>query len=206
MLKIIIDFADKSILLLEINIIVVLLLFGFFLCISKYRLKHHKTHSLTVNEVALGIGNSSVTLVYDQKDKEIAYQLWVELNTRKIGLPFDAKYDVIKEVYNSWYCFFGIARDLLKEIPASKLSSAYALINLTCRVLNDGLRPHLTRYQAKFRKWYEIECVNNNDKSPQEIQKKFPEYDALVNDLIDTNKKLMEYRDLMYKIAFNHDL
>ena len=50
-----------------------------------------KKHSITINEVNLGIGDTSVKLVYNKKDQEIAYKLWVELSTRKIGLPLIKK-------------------------------------------------------------------------------------------------------------------
>ena len=102
-----------------------------------------KKHSITIDEVNLGIGDTSVKLVYNKKDQEIAYKLWVELSTRKIGLPFDQENDVISEVYNSWYDFFKIARELLKEIPVSRLPYSNDLIKLTEKVLNTGLRPHL---------------------------------------------------------------
>ena len=53
--------------------------------------------SIEVDEVSLGIGDSSIKLKYNKKDQEIAYKLWVELNTRKIGLQFDENNDVIDE-------------------------------------------------------------------------------------------------------------
>ena len=150
--------------------------------------------------------NSSVKLKYNRKDQEVAYKLWVELSTRKIGLPFDQENDVITEVYNSWYDFFKIARELLKDIPASRLPYSNDLIKLTERVLNVGLRPHLTKWQAKYRKWYNNEFIKKNNKkseTPQEIQKRYPEYSVLVEDLVLTNKRMIEYKDLMGKIAFN---
>ena len=39
--------------------------------------------------------------------------------------------------------------------------------------------------------------------TPQEIQKRYPEYSVLVEDLVLTNKRMIEYKDLMGKIAFN---
>lgn len=158
-------------------------------------------HSIDVDEVSLGIGKSNIKLKYNKKDQEIAYKLWVELNTRKIGLPYEEDYDVIVEVYNSWYDFFKIARELLKDVPPSRLPYSTKLITLTTDVLNEGLRPHLTKWQAKYRKWYDEN--NQKSKSPQEIQKKFPEYDALLSDLLITNKHMIEYKNLMYQIAFN---
>ena len=146
--------------------------------------------SVTIDEVNLGIGNSSVKFSYSKKDQEIAYKIWVELSTRKIGLRFDKENDVIKEVYDSWYKFFETARELLKDIPGN--------------VLNIGLRPHLTKWQAKYRRWYEEELKRDSG-TPQDIQKKYPEYDALVEDLIETNEKMIEYKKLMKRIAFGSE-
>ncbi len=162
-----------------------------------------KKHSITIDEVNLGIGDTSVKLVYNKKDQEIAYKLWVELSTRKIGLPFDQENDVISEVYNSWYDFFKIARELLKEIPVSRLPYSNDLIKLTEKVLNTGLRPHLTMWQAKFRKWYSDNTnKKNKEKTPQQIQMMYPDYEELKKDLIETNTRMIEYKKLMEKIAF----
>ena len=145
--------------------------------------------SVTIDEVNLGIGNSSVKFSYSKKDQEIAYKIWVELSTRKIGLRFDKENDVIKEVYDSWHKFFETARELLKDIPGNRIPYSGDLIELTEKVLNIGLRPHLKRDSG----------------TPQDIQKKYPEYDALVEDLIETNEKMIEYKKLMKRIAFGSE-
>lgn len=160
-------------------------------------------HYITIDEVNLGIGNSSVKLLYNKKDQEIAYKLWVELSTRKIGLPFDRENDVISEVYNSWYEFFKIARELLKEIPVGRLPYSNDLIQLTEKVLNMGLRPHLTMWQAKYRKWYD-KALEEKSGTPQEIQKQYPEYALLIEDLLLTNERMIEYKNLMGEIAFKN--
>ena len=160
--------------------------------------------SVTIDEVNLGIGNSSVKFSYSKKDQEIAYKIWVELSTRKIGLRFDKENDVIKEVYDSWYKFFETARELLKDIPGNRIPYSGDLIELTEKVLNIGLRPHLTKWQAKYRRLYEEELKRDSG-TPQDIQKKYPEYDALVEDLIETNEKMIEYKKLMKRIAFGSE-
>lgn len=158
-------------------------------------------HSVYVDEVSLGIGKNNIKIKYDKKDQEIAYKLWVELNTRKIGLQYEEEYDVINEVYNSWYEFFKIARELLKDIPPNRLPHSSKLITLTTDVLNVGLRPHLTKWQAKFRKWYSSN--DDSKKTPQQIQRDFPGYDDLIADLLETNKHMIEYKKLMFQIAFD---
>lgn len=185
---------------LSIILIILAIFVGVFLwnkCI-----KHTVNKSLMVDEVLLGIGNSQVKLKYNKKTQEIAYKLWVELSTRKIGLNFDPENDVIFEVYDSWYDFFSIARELMKEIPAERLKYSSELIELTEAVLNKGLRTHLTIWQAKFRKWYNENVHTNLGKTPQQIQEMYPYYEELKKDLIDTNTRMIEYKHLMERIAF----
>lgn len=124
------------------------------------------------------------------------------MNTRKIGNMFIDD-DVIIEIYNSWYSFFQIARDLLKEVPIRKVKKASPLIDTTTDILNKELRPHLTKWQAKFRKWFSTVSEKNMDKTPQEIQQTYPYYADLVEELQQTNKKILEYKKLLQKIAFN---
>lgn len=206
----IIDIAvdEGSTLVFQINCLavgIVLILIMVLLFLVKQCSKYLNKKSVMINEVNLGIGNSSVKLSYNKKDQEIAYKIWVELTTRKIGLYFDEENDVIKEVYDSWYKFFEKVRELLKEIPANRIPYACKLINLTEKVLNEGLRPHLTKWQARYRRWYEKE-LEKDDGAPQDIQKKYPDYAALVADLTETNRIMIAYKELMKDIAFDNKL
>ena len=134
----------------------------------------------------------------------VRIELWVELNTRKIGLEFDQENDVIVEVYDSWYEYFRVARELIKDLPIEKIECASELIELATKVLNQGLRPHLTKWQARYRKWYESSVEESDAKlSPQDIQKQYPYYDELLSDLIETSKRMIAYKELMYQIAFH---
>lgn len=100
----IIDIAvdEGSTLVFQINCLavgIVLILIMVLLFLVKQCSKYLNKKSVMINEFNLGIGNSSVKLSYNKKDQEIAYKIWVELSTRKIGLRFDEENDVIKEVY-----------------------------------------------------------------------------------------------------------
>lgn len=157
-------------------------------------------HTKTIKAEIPSIG--SVEFEKSQRTKELAYQIWVELGTRKIGLKFDEDNDVIVEVYNSWYEAFKTIREILEAIPADEMKNSAKFIDLSVRVLNDGLRPHLTHWQAKFRKWYEEEKKNSQGKSPQQIQRQFSEYDELVKSLKDTNEIMIGYCNEMKAYAF----
>jgi hypothetical protein len=134
----------------------------------------------------------------------IAHQAWTELATRKAGLLFDDENDVISEVYDSWYEIFRQIRDLVKSIPAEEIKNsndAQILVNILVDVLNKGLRPHLTRWQARFRHWYSDAQKKSVDISPQILQRQYPEYNQLVEDLKRVNKQLVEFTDALKTIA-----
>jgi hypothetical protein len=158
-----------------------------------------------IDEAEIGIGNHKIKIKPSDQDLQIAYQLWVELSTRKIGLRIDKENDVITELYNSWYEFFHISRELIKSIPVRKVrgnSSTRELIDLSFKILNEAIRPHLTKWQARFRKWYETEKENNEYKTltPQELQNRYPEYDVLEKDLLHVNEILISYKDVLEKL------
>jgi len=134
----------------------------------------------------------------DTETRRVAHQAWVEIKSRKVGLPFEEEFDVITEVYNSWYQLFAVLRDLAKSIPADRLQDCEDTRNvvvLLMKALNEGLRPHLTKWQATFRRWYETEIAKseNSDKSPQEIQRKYPKYAELVADLKKVNDEFVRF-------------
>lgn len=153
-----------------------------------------------------GIGTVKIRPSYD--DIQVAHKAWVELVTRKAALPFDKDHDVISEVYNSWYALFQEMRSLTKTIPAEKVRGSkdtQELVRLLVDALNKGLRPQLTQWQARFRHWYEDALKKSTEKSPQEIQRDFPHYQELVDDLIKVNKQLVEYADVIRRIAHGNE-
>ena len=156
---------------------------------------------LEFDAAEFGFGSSKLQFKPNAMDRQIAYALWVELSTRKIGLEIDLEHDVITEVYNSWYEFFGVTRELIKQVPAHKLrqKSTRAIVKTSVHVLNDGLRPHLTRWQSRFRRWFEAQELT--EKEPQTVQTEFPAFDDLSDDLLAINTKLISYRKIMYELA-----
>lgn len=136
----------------------------------------------------------------------IAHEAWVEIMTRKVGLPFDEENDVIVEVYDSWYAIFGVLRDLTKSVPAHRVRKSEdtrRLVEVMFKVLNEGLRPHLTRWQAKFRRWYEqaSRADENTEKTPQQIQRQYPEYEELVADLKEVNGRFVTFAESLRRLS-----
>ena len=66
------------------------------------------------------------------------------------------------------------------------------------RGFNEELREHLTKWQARFRKWYKENKNESGD--PQEIQKKYPQYEELISDLKKVNYKMIALTEELNKI------
>lgn len=154
-------------------------------------------------------GCATVTICPTDDVALLAHQAWVEITTRKAALPFDEEHDVIAEIYNSWYELFRALRELSKNIPTRhglrEGSEASQLVEILTGALNEGLRPHLTHWQARFRRWYEAELQKPETAglAPQEVQRRYPQYDTLVADLRGVNAGLAEFAESLRKLA--HD-
>ena len=181
-------------------ILIVLLLFVYLLFIRKiYR------YSLVKLDIKLG-NVGSVEFRPNKTDLQIAHKIWTELITRKAAIPIDKENDVIEEIYDSWYALFQKVREFIGEIPAeliSKNKSTKEIVRIATQTLNDGLRPHLTRWQARFRTWSSSKKDKMMDMTPQEFQKEYPQYKDLIDDLLKVNVQLMQYAVELKKIIDN---
>ena len=83
-------------LLIYLFIAVILIFFGLKLA-SRY-LGVGFWRSFEIDEAQLGLGEQKIILRPNDTDRQIAYKIWVELSTRKIGLPIDLENDVISEI------------------------------------------------------------------------------------------------------------
>jgi hypothetical protein len=168
--------------------------------IKKY-LKGGKVHKDIVPiKLKYSVGGAEIEyeITRNYQNIEIAHKIYIELVTRKAAIKIDQEKDVIVEVYNSWYTLFQVTRDELKKIPGKMLlenNTSESLIALLSDILNKGLRPHLTEYQAKFRKWYnsELEKDENKTLSPQQIQSKCDYYKELIISMSEVNRLLIDY-------------
>lgn len=180
---------DVSLWLIAIVIIAGFLIFKF--------LKPKLFRRYTIKKLDISLGKiGKVELVPNTLDLQIAHRIWTELITRKAAIPFDPDNDVIIEVYNSWYVLFTNIRNLIAEIPAELLKkedSTRKIVEIATQTLNQGLRPHLTQWQARFRNWYRWNDNRLEDRNPQELQREYPNYDELVADMILINGQLQEY-------------
>lgn len=189
----------------KISFWLIFLLILFFLIIIFWKIYNGSSHgpNFEIDKTEVGLGSGKIIFKPNLEDQQIAYQIWVELSTRKIGLPIDLKHDVIVDIYNSWYDFFSVTRNLVKDIPVSKVKkkSTQEIINFSISLLNDGLRPHLTCWQNRFRHWYKYQLKKEEgDIDPQILQEKYPKFQELKEDMLIVNQRLIKYREKMYEL------
>lgn len=196
------DFANWTVAIKLSLWVVIPILLGWlgFLIWKYYKGKSKTPHQVAEMEMAFKLGEQEVKykVVRNFVNLEIAHRIYIELVTRKAAIEIDENHDVIEEVYNSWYNLFQITRDEIKKLSGNLLENnlhSDDLIQIATDVLNKGLRPHLTEHQARFRKWYSEELAKEENKiiSPQEIQSKYPKYEALIKSMKEVNITLINY-------------
>jgi len=198
-ISIVID--EKLSLIISISpiIILIVIFFSILLLLFTKKIKHFKLEKLNIK-----LGNvGSVDIKPNTYDLQIAHRIWTELVTRKAAIVIDIENDVIIEIYNSWFELFKQVRTYISEIPADMVKSNKStrkIVDVAIDTLNLGLRPHLTMWQAKFRYWYEEASKKESNISPQELQKKYPEYTALVNDIMKVNSEMIEYANELKRL------
>jgi len=158
-------------------------------------------------KVDIKLGNvGSAEFRPNKNDLQIAHRIWTELVTRKAAIPIDKENDVIEEIYDSWYAMFQKVREFIGDIPADLIrhnKSTKEIVRIATQTLNDGLRPHLTKWQARFRTWSTSKKDKLMDMTPQEFQKDYPEYKYLIEDLMNVNQQLIQYAQELKKIIDN---
>ena len=119
---------------ISIYIIAAIIVIGIAIIAVKI-LGFKKMHALEIDEAELGIGTQKIKIKANYSDMQVAYKIWVEMCTRKIAIPIDYKYDIVQDIYKSWYEFFSITREYIKEIPVNRIKhqSTSELVNIAIK-------------------------------------------------------------------------
>lgn len=172
----------------------------FFIIYLATRRKKYRISSVSLN-LPFTLGN--ITYEPTEEDRIVAWKLYTQLKTRKAAIIFDEDHDVIADVYDSLYEIFPISRDLLMNLPLNEIERDPSIADLVFRVQNYGIRSHLTKWQSDFRRWWDnaTRDPSNKDRGPQDIQKDYPRYKELIEDLKKTNVELDKYAEDLLSIA-----
>jgi hypothetical protein len=181
---------------IQIGAIGLLIIFLFVILI--WIIRNQVFNRYKLEETEIGWGGLKYKIKPSFEDLQVAYKLWVEMSTRKLGIEIDSENDLINKLHESYYEFFKISREILKEVPAEKISNkeTQKIIKLILKIINDELRPYLTKWHARFNTWYKnnIEKEEYRGYEPTEIQRKFPQYQELMGEIFEVNKKMIQLR------------
>lgn len=179
------------------------ILFALLLLAIAHRLLALRRYRVSQVSLNLPFGLGNVVYEATDEDRKLAWKLYVQLRTRKAALLFDEKNDVVVDVYDSLHELFPITRELLTDIHLSEAAKRNGVADLVLRVLNDGLRPHLTKWNASFRRWWDdaIVLATNRGKTPQDIQRQHPNYKQLVDELKAMNIEINKYAEDLLTIV-----
>ncbi|MEK9136173.1 MAG: hypothetical protein AAB393_03545, partial [Bacteroidota bacterium] len=78
--------------------IIILVVFVFFLQFGWPLVRRRWWRGFRTKSVKISFKGPEVEICPDHETRRIAYQAWVEIQTRKVGLPFEEEHDVIVEV------------------------------------------------------------------------------------------------------------
>jgi len=188
-----------------ILLFVIILFFLVRYLLKKYRNNSTVEQNIKPVKIKYSLGGAEVEyeITRNYQNIEIAHRIYIELITRKAAIEIEEDKDVIVEIYNSWYSLFKTTRDELKTISGELIkdnNTSIQLVELLTDILNKGLRPHLTKYQAEFRKWYDDQLEKDNSLSPQKIQENYKDFVPLMNSMKEVNTNLIEYSKQLKKI------
>ncbi len=193
------DSSKPSLMLESEWSIIVIAITGFFLylLVRRFILQPQRWREMTLE--LSGTPKLTFKVERNYENLYIANRIHIELTTRKAAIAIEDN-DVIEEIYDSWYDLFKIIRNEIKSLPGKYLMDhdpTTALIGLTRKILNNGLRPHLTEHQAKFRAWLSEarDLEENKNMTPQQLQTKYPDYENLIRSMKEVNNILIQYAE-----------
>ena len=127
---------------------------------------------------------------------------YVELYHRKINIKFNDKYDLISDIFASFYLLFPLIREILKDLHCEKGAEGKLFQYLSNFIIND-LQNLLTQYQKDYYQWLEKEKKSENYISEIISQNKYKKYNEIIDSLNKLNKKTNNLCNVLKKIGYN---
>ena len=148
--------------------------------------------------------NKEFTILRNRKLINLARITYVEISNRKICFKFEEKYDSISEVYNSFYDCFKILRDVLKKLNKIEQNEKKFYLKIE-DFLNATLRKELTIHQKPYREWLEKQKKEKDYENEIIEQKKYPNYNQIIQGINKINVKALELKNDFYSIAYKKE-
>lgn len=148
--------------------------------------------------VSLPFGIGSATWEADPTEQNAAWELYIELVTRVAVQSLDAQQGTAREALNSLYSLFGSTREILRKYGPRVGASRESVGGIAIAVLNQGLRPFLSKWHPRLQAW---EARKNDNLSPQEHEKTWEQEPAIRTELEKLRQELATYAHALAVIS-----
>jgi len=149
------------------------------------------------------IGGLSFSIKANKTDRETAWRIYTQLKTRVASVKFNPSYDSVVLVNKSLYEAFKLIREEVSNIPLNRVRTKKddAIVDFYMNILNEGIRPYLSKWHLPISSWVESNKEKNSGKSITEIEKTFPKYEDLIKDIESMNGRLEKITVELLKIV-----
>lgn len=148
--------------------------------------------------VSLPFGIGSAQWEADPTERNAAWSLYIELVTRIAVQSLEVDQGTVREALNSLYSLFGSTREILREAGPNVGASHDSVGGIAIAVLNNGLRPFLSKWHPLLQAW-EAKC--NSNLSPREHEKNWADEPRLRIELSALRADLEKYANALAEIA-----
>jgi hypothetical protein len=154
-----------------------------------------KLKKVTVN-LPFGIGGAEWET--DATERRAAWSLYIELVTRISTQPLAFEQGLTREALNSLYSLFGSTREILKEAGPDVGASRSSVGGIAIAVLNNGLRPFLSKWHPLLATW---EAQRPNNIGAKEYEEQWTHATQVRGELEALRQDLEQYANALAEIA-----
>ncbi|MBD2250324.1 hypothetical protein [Nostoc parmelioides] len=154
--------------------------------------------SLETVSLSLPFGIGSMSWKVNTTEQKAAWSLYVELVTRIAVQPLALDQGLVREAMNSLYSLFGTTREILKAAGPDVGASRDSVGGIAIAVLNNGLRPFLSKWHPLLQAW---EARRPVGVSPKEHEQSWSEEATARGELEALRVGLEQYAQALATIA-----
>lgn len=103
--------------------------------------------------ISLPFGIGSASWEADPTERNAAWELYIELVTRIAVQSLEPQEGLVREAMNSLYSLFGSTREILRKAGPGVGASHDSVGGIAISVLNNGLRPFLSKWHPLLLDW-----------------------------------------------------
>ena len=148
--------------------------------------------------VSLPFGVGSASWEVDSTERDASWELYVEPVTRVAVQSLNPQEGLVREAMNSLYSLFGSTREILRKAGPNVGASHDSVGGIAIAVLNNGLRPFLSKWHPLLLEWEE---KKPNGTSPQVHEKAWDKELIVRGELDALRGDLEQYANALAEIA-----